>query len=119
MGISDKLGKLVAPVPRQTAPSDSAPANDSAHDDLKRSVNSLARQVGQLRGLVHQQAEMLTEALQRAGWQSDEEVAQQRSLQRALRALDGHDDIIAGPWTGEVGFELLYWIPFLGWLSEQ
>ena len=62
---------------------------------------------------------MLTEALQRAGWQSDEEVAQQRSLQRALRALDGHDDIIVGPWTGEVGFELLYWIPFLNWLSEQ
>jgi hypothetical protein len=119
MGISDRLGKLVAPAPRQPAPPDSAPTNDSAHDDLKRSVNSLARQVGQLRGLVHQQAEMLTEALQRAGWQSDEEVAQQRSLQRALRALDGHDDIIVGPWTGEVGFELLYWIPFLGWLSEQ
>ena len=62
---------------------------------------------------------MLTEALQRAGWQSDEEVAQQRSLQRALRAIEGHDDIIVGPWTGEVGFELLYWIPFLGWLAEQ
>lgn len=62
---------------------------------------------------------MLAEALQRAGWQSDEEVAQQRALQRALRALDGHDDIIVGPWTGEVGFELLYWIPFLGWLAEQ
>jgi hypothetical protein len=119
MGISDKLGKLVAPAPRQTAPPDSAQVHDSANEDLKRSVNALARQVGQLRGLVHQQAEMLTEALQRAGWQSDEEVAQQRSLQRALRALDGHDDIIVGPWTGEVGFELLYWIPFLGWLSEQ
>jgi hypothetical protein len=119
MGISDKLGKLVAPAPRQTAPPDSAQVHDSANEDLKRSVNALARQVGQLRGLVHQQAEMLTEALQRAGWQIDEEVAQQRSLQRALRALDGHDDIIVGPWTGEVGFELLYWIPFLGWLSEQ
>jgi len=119
MGISDRLGKLVTPAPRQTATPDPAPASDSANEDLKRSVNALARQVGQLRGLVHQQADMLTEALQRAGWQSDEEVAQQRSLQRALRALDGHDDIIVGPWTGEVGFELLYWIPFLGWLAEQ
>ena len=119
MGISERLGKLVGPAPRQMAPSDPAPVLDSANDDLKRSVNALARQVGQLRGLVHQQADMLTEALQRAGWQSDEEVAQQRALQRALRALDGHDDIIVGPWTGEVGFELLYWIPFLGWLVEQ
>ena len=119
MGISDRLGKLVAPASRQTAPPDPASALDAANEDLKRSVNTLARQVGQLRGLVHQQADMLTEALQRAGWQSGEEVAQQRALQRALRALDGHDDIIVGPWTGEVGFELLYWIPFLGWLAEQ
>jgi hypothetical protein len=119
MGISDRLGKLVAPASRQTAPPDPASALDAANEDLKRSVNTLARQVGQLRGLVHQQADMLTEALQRAGWQSDEEVTQQRALQRALRALDGHDDIIVGPWTGEVGFELLYWIPFLGWLAEQ
>jgi hypothetical protein len=119
MGISDRLGKLVASAPRQVAPSDPASALDAANEDLKRSVNTLARQVGQLRGLVHQQADMLTEALQRAGWQSDEDVAQQRALQRALRALDGHDDIIVGPWTGEVGFELLYWIPFLGWLAEQ
>jgi hypothetical protein len=119
MGISHRLGKLVAPAPRQTALSDPSAALDAANDDLRRSVNTLARQVGLLRGLVHQQGDMLTEALQRAGWQSDEEVAQQRSLHRALRALDGHEDIIVGPWTGEVGFELLYWIPFLGWLAEQ
>jgi len=25
----------------------------------------------------------------------------------------GADPIIAGPWLGEVGFELLYWVPFL------
>lgn len=27
--------------------------------------------------------------------------------------------IIVGPWLGEVGFELLYWIPFLRWFTEQ
>jgi hypothetical protein len=26
--------------------------------------------------------------------------------------------VIVGPWTGEVGFELLYWIPFLQWVRE-
>jgi hypothetical protein len=27
--------------------------------------------------------------------------------------------ILVGPWTGEVGFELLYWIPFLEWMRTQ
>ena len=26
--------------------------------------------------------------------------------------------IIIGPWTGEVGYELLYWIPFVRWVVE-
>jgi hypothetical protein len=26
---------------------------------------------------------------------------------------------VVGPWLGEVGFEVLYWIPFLHWLSER
>jgi hypothetical protein len=26
--------------------------------------------------------------------------------------------VIAGPWLGEVGFELLYWVPFLRWALE-
>lgn len=27
--------------------------------------------------------------------------------------------IVAGPWLGEVGFELLYWEPFLAWFAER
>jgi hypothetical protein len=27
--------------------------------------------------------------------------------------------IVAGPWLGEVGFELLYWMPFLAWFAER
>jgi hypothetical protein len=36
-------------------------------------------------------------------------------------ALLGRSDrpIVVGPWCGEVGFELLYWIPFLHWLIER
>jgi hypothetical protein len=26
--------------------------------------------------------------------------------------------IIAGPWLGEVGFEILYWVPFLRWFQD-
>ena len=31
----------------------------------------------------------------------------------------GSESIIAGPWLGEVGFELLYWVPFLAWCAER
>lgn len=27
--------------------------------------------------------------------------------------------LLIGPWTGEVGFELLYWIPFVEWVRSQ
>jgi len=30
----------------------------------------------------------------------------------------GSDTIVVGPWLGEVGFELLYWVPFLRWFAE-
>jgi hypothetical protein len=34
------------------------------------------------------------------------------------RVLAEPGRILVGPWTSEVGFELLYWIPFLTWLRE-
>ena len=41
-----------------------------------------------------------------------------RALSACAAARDA-GDVIVWPWTGEVGFELLYWIPFLTWLVEQ
>jgi hypothetical protein len=35
----------------------------------------------------------------------------------AIRAARGR--VVIGPWLGEVGFEVLYWIPFLHWLFEH
>ena len=41
-------------------------------------------------------------------------------LERNLAALSsGSETIEAGPWLGEVGFELLYWVPFLRWFAER
>jgi hypothetical protein len=34
-------------------------------------------------------------------------------------ASEPRAQIIAGPWLSEVGFELLYWIPFLNWAVER
>lgn len=36
---------------------------------------------------------------------------------QAIAATPGR--IAAGPWTSEVGFELLYWIPFLAWARDE
>jgi hypothetical protein len=37
-------------------------------------------------------------------------------LKRELERLQRTDaTLLIGPWVGEVGFELLYWIPFLNW----
>ena len=42
------------------------------------------------------------------------------SVQRRLsRLARGTEPIVAGPWLGEVGFELLYWIPFLSWFASR
>ena len=41
-------------------------------------------------------------------------------LDRELAAMaSGTGPIVAGPWLGEVGFELLYWVPFLAWFAER
>ena len=86
---------------------------------IARDVRRLGRQIALLNGIVHQQADATADALQRAGWQSEAEALEQRLLRQVLEGIEGSGDIIAGPWTGEVGFELLYWIPFLNWLCQQ
>lgn len=41
-------------------------------------------------------------------------------LRRELAAIATRGvPVVAGPWLGEVGFELLYWVPFLRWCAER
>jgi hypothetical protein len=42
-----------------------------------------------------------------------------RTRIRLRRLAATRRPIVAGPYLGEVGFELLYWIPFLAWFTEQ
>jgi len=42
------------------------------------------------------------------------------AVRRLLRAAaHGSDPIIVGPWLSEVGYEVLYWVPFLRWFTRQ
>ena len=38
---------------------------------------------------------------------------------RSIRSPPAAGPILIGPWTGEVGFELLYWIPFVEWVRAH
>jgi hypothetical protein len=50
----------------------------------------------------------------RDAWQVQRETwAAERDIERAVR---GTGPLLVGPWTGEVGYEVLYWVPFLRWL---
>ena len=43
---------------------------------------------------------------------------QQWAVERDLeRAVEGSAPILAGPWLSEVGYEVLYWVPFLRWVK--
>ena len=66
----------------------------------KRGVR-LARRAGRLR----EQAGAF-----QAEWQIEREIA---------AVARGRQAIIAGPWLSEVGFEVLYWIPFLRWFEDR
>ena len=61
----------------------------------------LARRAGRLR----EQAAAL-----HAEWQVEREIA---------AVARGRGPIVAGPWLSEVGFEVLYWIPFLRWFEDR
>ena len=47
------------------------------------------------------------------------EVAAAEVRVRLRRIVRSGRPVLAGPWLGEVGFELLYWVPFLRWVVEN
>ena len=63
-----------------------------------------------LRDVMRHRAE-LREQLQwsRAAWQVEREIED---------AVTGGRTLVVGPWLSEVGYEALYWVPFLRWVTE-
>lgn len=35
------------------------------------------------------------------------------------RVVSGNDPILVGPWLSEVGYEVLYWVPFVRWVQSH
>jgi hypothetical protein len=44
----------------------------------------------------------------------------ERRVKKSLRqGAAGGGPVIVGPWTSEVGYEALYWVPFLAWAADR
>lgn len=105
---ADQLEKLM----RQFEGVSSRMARD--HD-----LRSLERRVEWLRDASSRQHHTLAQALKFAAW--DEELrVDERRLRRRLERVEKTDrPVLVGPWSGEVGFELLYWVPFVTWALRK
>jgi len=85
----------------------------------QQAVNGLSRDVGWLRQAALRQRRVSARLLRRA--ELDERTAQheQQLRGRLQRISRSRLPVVVGPWTGEVGFELLYWVPFLQWVCDS
>jgi pimeloyl-ACP methyl ester carboxylesterase len=50
---------------------------------------------------------------------ADRRARRRVSAVRLRQAASGSDPIIVGPWLSEVGYETLYWVPFVRWFMRQ
>jgi hypothetical protein len=68
---------------------------------------------------VRRQDAALRRLARRGGIEAELELTEQRVIDRLDRMRRSTQPIIVGPWTGEIGFELLYWAPFVRWAVEK
>jgi hypothetical protein len=71
------------------------------------------RRAAWLRARLQKQAHELVETKRRvdtyrAEWAVERDIA---------RLAKGSDTIVVGPWLSEVGYEVLYWVPFVRWIQ--
>ena len=79
-------------------------------------VCALERRVEDLQQLLEHQDRTVSEALERAGVLDEQGMGDRRFARRIEELLRHRRPVIVGPWTGEVGFELIYWVPFVRWV---
>lgn len=68
---------------------------------------------------IHKPLVRITRRRARAGQQRAMFTAAQEVEREIARAVAGRGPIVVGPWLGEVGYEALYWLPFLRWVQHR
>ena len=94
--------------------------------ELRRMRETRAEDVAETRGTiadlrsgVRRQGSALARLARSSGIHAQLEWTEQRVVDRLARIARSGRPIVVGPWTGEIGFELLYWIPFVRWAAEK
>lgn len=86
---------------------------------LDRDLRGLHQHMVDLRHASARQRRMISQGLMYAKWQEERRV-EERRIERRIVTLAGENRmVLVGPWSGEVGYELLYWIPFVTWALTQ
>ena len=86
---------------------------------LDKDVRGLHRDLVELRAASTRQHRMLSQALRFAEWKEALRVDERRIRRRIKHLAESTRPVLVGPWSGEVGFELLYWIPFVTWALRE
>jgi hypothetical protein len=84
-----------------------------------RDLRALHRDMVDLRYASARQRQMISQGLMFAKWQEERREEERRIDRRIATLARENRSVLVGPWTGEVGFELLYWIPFVTWALKR
>jgi len=68
---------------------------------------------------IHKPLVRMTRRRARTGQQRAMLTAAHEVEREIARAVAGRGPIVVGPWLGEVGYEALYWVPFLRWVQDR
>lgn len=93
-------------------------AIEQSADALRQESSASRRILERTRQDAIRQRQLVNRLLRRSGVDQRSAEVENRVSARMGRIARSRLPIIVGPWTGEVGFELLYWIPFLQWVRE-
>jgi hypothetical protein len=90
-------------------------AVDRSEKSDRRQIEHLEAAIGQLQWNTRRQAAFAERLLRASQHDNEHEFARERALKRMQQLARREGPVLVGPWTGEVGFELLYWAPFVRW----
>lgn len=81
----------------------------------RRQIDHLESAVSALQWNTRRQAAFAERLLRASAHDNEHEFVRERALRRLQQLARREGPVLVGPWTGEVGFELLYWAPFVRW----
>lgn len=91
-----------------------------ALDLLRREDLRLIRQeLRETRNALHRQSVGTGKLLHDISLVREQKVVEERVLAWISRQVKRDRPLVFGPWTGEVGFELIYWVPFLRYVAQR